>query len=229
VLDKEPDFVVGLYHAMFTNESVASRERFEQLGVPTYLSPTSCLPEEAPLAEPVELSDIYGEIADIAEVFGVPERGERLISELRDQVAADQARVAALDLPEDTSVLFWFAQTEAPYVAGATGSPGIMARTLGVRNAYDDADSMWPQVNWEDVLQRDPTMLVLGDLTRDGEGQSLDSKIEFLTTDPAVSQLSAVADERWLPMRGTELNITISTFDGITALADALVDFAADR
>jgi iron complex transport system substrate-binding protein len=99
VLDKEPDFVVGLYHAMFTNERVASRERFEQLGVPTYLSPTSCLPEEAPLAEPVELSDIYGEIADIAEVFGVPERGERLISELRDQVAADQARVAAIDLP----------------------------------------------------------------------------------------------------------------------------------
>lgn len=228
VLDKEPDFVIGLYHAMFTDARVASRERFAELGVPTYLSPTSCLPEEAPLAEPVELEDIYGEIADVAKIFGVPQRGERLIAELKRKVQAAQDRVAAVDLPDDASVLFWFAQTRSPYVAGATGSPGIMARTLGVRNAYEDAESMWPQVSWEDVLKRDPTLLVLGDLTREGEGQTLKSKIEFLTGDAAVSQLSAVPDRKWIPMRGTELNITLSTFDGIEKLADALVKFATD-
>lgn len=227
VLDKEPDLVMGLYHAIFTDSRVASRERFHEVGVPTYLSPTSCLPEEAPLSEPVELADIYGEITDIARIFGVPDRGKRLIAKLKNQVQSAKDRVAALNLPDDTSVLFWFAQTAAPYVAGASGSPGTMTRALGVRNAYEDADSMWPQVNWEDVLQRDPSVLVLGDLTRDGEGQSLDSKIDFLTTDPAMSQLSAVTERRWIPMRGSELNVTVSTFDGIEKLADALVEFAA--
>lgn len=224
VLDLEPDFVMGLYHAMFTDDRVASRDRFEELGVPTYLSPTSCFPEDAALEEPVDLVDIYGEVTDVARIFGVPERGERLVTQLRRRVADARRKVADLDLPKDFSVMFWFGQTESPYVAGATGSPAIMARALGVANAYDDVDAMWPQVSWEDVLQRDPTMLVMADLTREGPGQSLQSKVDFITSDPAVRQLGAVRDERWVAMRGTELNITISTVDGIEKLADQLVE-----
>jgi iron complex transport system substrate-binding protein len=224
VLDTEPDIVLGAYQAIFTDQRVASRDRFEQLGVPTYLSPSSCLPEEAPLPEPTTLEDIYREVHEIATIFGVPGRGDTLVAGLRERVTAAQAEVEAVDLPADTSVLFWFARTESPYVAGATGSPAIMTRTLGVRNAYEDVASMWPQVGWEDVLARDPTLLVLGDLTRDGEGDSLAAKRDFLRTDPAVSQLSAVRARRWLPMSGTALNISLRTVDGIEALADELVE-----
>jgi iron complex transport system substrate-binding protein len=223
VLDTEPDIVLGAYQAIFTDQRVASRDRFAQLGVPTYLSPSSCLPEEAPLPEPTTLDDIYREVREIATIFGVPERGETLVAELRERVTTAQARVDDVDLPAGTSVMFWFARTESPYVAGATGSPAIMARTLGVRNAYDDVASMWPQVSWEDVLHRNPTLLVLGDLTRDGEGDSLAAKLRFLRTDPAVSQLDAARAERWLPMSGTALNISLRTVDGIEALADELV------
>ncbi|SNR68916.1 iron complex transport system substrate-binding protein [Haloechinothrix alba] len=224
VLDTEPDFVIGAYHAMFTDGRVAPRERFEELGVPTYLSPSSCEPEAAELDEPVELEDLYGEIADVAEIFGVPERGEDLIDELRERVGEAVDRVRRADVPESTSVMFWFAQTDAPYMAGATGAPAAMTRELGVDNSYSDVDSMWPQVNWEDVLDRDPDLLVLGDLTRDGEGQSVESKTGFLENDPAVSELSVVDDQRWMPMTGSELNITIRTVDGIESLADTLVE-----
>lgn len=223
VLATEPDFVIGLYHAIFTDERVASRDRFEQLGIPTYLSPTSCLPEETVLDEPVNMEDIYGEITDVARIFDVEDRGTELVGELRRRVERAREQVAGLNLPDDFSVLYWFGQTESPYVAGSTGSPSIMSRALGIDNAYDDVDSLWPQVGWEDVLHRDPTLLVLADLTRSGPGQSMKSKVDFLTGDPAVSRLSAVEHEQWMPMRGTELNITISTIDGIERLAEKLV------
>ncbi|SDC33532.1 ABC transporter substrate-binding protein [Actinokineospora iranica] len=223
VLTVEPDFVIGLYHAMFTDERVATRDRFQELGVPTYLSPTSCLPESAVLDKPVELADIYREVLDVARIFGVPERGDALVARLRERVARAQERVAALKLQADFSAVFWFGQTESPYMAGSTGSPAIMARALGIRNAYADVASLWPQVSWEDVLRRDPDLIVLADLTREGPGQSMKSKVDFLTADPAVRQLGAVQATRWLPMRGTELNITISTVDGIEKLADTLV------
>lgn len=229
VLDTQPDFVIGLYHAIFTDERVASRDRFAELGVPTYLSPTSCYPEEKILDKAVTLDDIYGEITDVAAIFDVPERGQKLVAELKARVAEAQRKVAGLDLPDDFSVLFWFGQNESPYVAGSTGSPAIMARTLGVRNAYDDVDSLWPQVGWEDVLDRDPSLLVMADLTRKGPGQSMRSKIDFITADPAISQLAAVKKQRWLGLRGTELNITIRTVDGIVKLADTLVELYADR
>lgn len=229
VLGKEPDFVIGLYHAIFTDDRVASRERFAELGIPTYLSPTSCLPEETVLDEPVTLEDIYGEVRDVARIFGVPERGERLVADLRRRVADARERVNALNLPKDFEALFWFGQTESPYMAGGTGSPAIMARALGIDNVYDEAESLWPQVSWEDVLRRDPDLLVLADLTREGPGQSMRSKVDFLTTDPAVRRLSAVRAKRWMPMRGTELNMTISTVDGIEKLAERLVELYGER
>ena len=229
VLGVEPDLVIGLYHAMFTDERVASRDRFEEMGVATYLSPTSCQPEEAPLPEPVELEDVYREVTEVARIFGVPERGERLVAQLHGRVAAARQKVGGLALPPGFSVMFWFGQTDSPYVAGATGSPAIMARELGIANAYEDADAMWPQVSWEDVLRRDPTLVVMADLTRDGPGQSLASKVEFVTGHPALRQLGAVRRERWLPMRGTELNITISTVDGVEKLADEMVRLYGQR
>ena len=229
VLATEPDLVLGAYQAIFTDQSVASRDRFAQLGVATYLSPSNCLPEEAPLAAPTELDDIYQEVREIAALFGVPERGEALVGQLRGRVEAARARVAGLRSRDAQSVLFWFARTESPYVAGGTGSPGIMARALGVRNAYDDVASMWPQVGWEDVLSRRPTVLVVGDLTRDQEGDSLESKIRFLRADPAVSQLDAVRREDWIPMSGTALNVSMRTVDGIEALAGKLVALEQQR
>ncbi|TWF95671.1 ABC transporter substrate-binding protein [Saccharopolyspora dendranthemae] len=221
VLATEPDLVLGAYQAVFTDEGVASRERFGELGVPTYLSPSNCMPEEAPLAEPVELDDIYREVHEIAMIFDVPQRGEALVSELRQRVEAARRKATP---SQDTSVLFWFARTESPYMAGSTGSPAIMTRTLGVRNAYDDVRSMWPQVSWEDVLARDPDLLVLGDLTRDGEGDSLAAKQQFLRTDPAVSRLPAVAEGRWMGMTGTEMNVSMRTITGIERLADRLAE-----
>lgn len=222
VLAQEPDFVIGLYNEIFTDERVASRDRFEELGVPTYLSPTSCDPEGTVLEEPVELEDIYGEITEVARIFGVPERGEKLVARLRQRVAAARQKVAGLDLPQDFSVMFWFGQTESPYVAGSAGSPAIMARELGIDNAYGDVDSLWPQVSWEDVLDRNPSMIVMADLTREGPGQSMKSKVDFVISDPALKQLAAMGDRNWIGMRGTELNITISTIDGIEKVADAL-------
>lgn len=223
VLDAEPDFVMGLYHAMFTDDRVATRDSFEEVGVRTWLSPTSCFPEDQTLGEPVELADIYGEITDIAHIFGVPERGEELVAELEQTVSAAQEKVNSLELPEDFSTIFWFGQNEPPYLAGSTGAPQIMARTLGIENAYADLSQHWAEVGWDDILHRSPDVIVAGDLTRDGEGQSLQAKIDFVAADAAISQLPAAREERWVPMRGTELNITISTIDGIEKLADALV------
>ncbi|MEB3372188.1 ABC transporter substrate-binding protein [Saccharopolyspora mangrovi] len=221
VLATEPDVVLGAYRAVFTDEGVAARERFAELGVPTYLSPSNCLPEEAPLGDPVELDDIYREVREIATLFDVEERGEALVAQLQQRVAAAQRKAPSI---KDTSVLFWFARTESPYMAGSTGSPAIMTRALGVRNAYDDVRSMWPQVSWEDVLARDPDLLVLGDLTRDGEGDSLAAKQQFLRTDPAMSQLPAVRVGRWMSMTGTEMNVSLRTITGIERLADRLAE-----
>jgi iron complex transport system substrate-binding protein len=229
VLEAEPDFVVAGFDSMYTDERVATRDRFAELGVATWLSPAYCHGEQTALDSPFELDDLYTEITDLAAIFGVAERGAELIDELRAQVADAQERVAGLELPEDYSVVFWYGTNDAPYMAGGTSAPALIARTLGVVNVYDDNDAMWPQVNWEDVLERDPDLFVMADLTREGEGQSMAQKIDYITGDPAISQLPAVRAEAWMPMRGMDLDPTINTVQGIVKMADHLVESFGDR
>ena len=45
----------------------------------------------------------------------------------------------------------------------------------GARNAFADNRQLWPEISWEAILQRDPDVLVLADLTRGKDGDSVDS------------------------------------------------------
>ena len=103
-----------------------------------------------------------------------------------DLVAGLQQRLDAVT-PADSGVTaaFWFSDIRTPYLAGCCGSPGIIAAETGLRNVFDDTHDEWPQVSWETVADRDPDVLVLADLSRRTiDGDALESKIEFLESNP---------------------------------------------
>ena len=226
VLDTEPDFVSASFEAALGTGGVAERDQFERLGVPTYLSPTDCEDKagvsgnsDGTRSAPLSMDTVYREIRDLAAIFDVRERGEQLIDDLQARYAAATARIAA----SRASLAFWYADTNTPYVAGCCGAPGIIARAVGAKNVFDDTMDEWPQVSWEAVLDRDPTALVLTDLSRRSiSGDGLDSKIAFLESDPVASRLTAVRERRYLVVGGADLNPSIRTVDGVEKVADTL-------
>ncbi|MFD4369755.1 ABC transporter substrate-binding protein [Rhodococcus sp. NPDC058521] len=226
VLDTEPDFVSASFvGTLGPGGGVADRDQFDKLGVPNYVSPADCEGKtdggdsDGARTEPLRIDAIYKEIRDLAAVFDVRERGEQFVSELqaRFEVASD-----AIDA-SGVSLAYWFADIQAPYMAGCCGSPGVMTDSVGAQNIFADTADEWPQVSWETVLDRDPTALVLGDLSRRSiEGDSLDSKIAFLESNPVTQRLSAVRDKRYIIVNGADMNPSIRTVDGVEKVAEAL-------
>jgi iron complex transport system substrate-binding protein len=226
VLDAEPDFVTASFVSTLGTGGVATREQFEELGVPTYVSPTDCAAGkdndsggDGSRSEPLTLDAVYGEIRDLALLFGVQERGEELIAELEGRVAA-----ATEDLDASgVSLMYWFANSQSPYLAGCCGAPGAITRAVGADNAFDDTHDEWPQINWETVADRDPDVIVLGDLTRDSQtAESADAKIAFLESHPATGNLTAVREERYVLLSGQAMNPSIRTVEGIERVAEDL-------
>lgn len=86
VLAEKPDFVYATFDWSFTDEGVAPREQFERLGVPTYQSSSEC-GDRTRSRTGRSLDDLYAEIADLATIFGVPERGDDLVASLRSRSA----------------------------------------------------------------------------------------------------------------------------------------------
>ncbi|MFB8045684.1 ABC transporter substrate-binding protein [Streptomyces hydrogenans] len=225
VLDAEPDFVGASFLYTLGKGGVAPRERFAKLGVPTYVSPADCVGKDnsgdgdGVRTEPLTMESVYGEVRDLARVFGVPERGEKLVGELRARV---ERATAGADFG-GASVLYWFSDSQGPYMAGCCGAPGIVSGTLGVKNVFDDTKEEWPQINWETVVDRDPDVLVIADLTRRAQSaESAAKKIEFLESHPVTRNMTAVRKKRYVLLSGQAMNPTIRTVEGIEKVAAAL-------
>ncbi|WP_435108543.1 ABC transporter substrate-binding protein [Nocardiopsis synnemataformans] len=226
VLDAEPDLVTASFVSTLGTGGVATREQFQELGVPTYVSPTDCAAGkdndsggDGSRSEPLTLDAVHGEIRDLALLFGVEERGEELIAELEGRV---EAATGDLDA-SGVSLMYWFANSQSPYLAGCCGAPGVITRAVGAQNAFDDTHDEWPQINWETVADRDPDVIVLGDLTRESQtAESADAKIAFLESNPATRELTAVREERYVLLSGQAMNPSIRTVEGIEQVADGL-------
>ncbi|MCX5498574.1 ABC transporter substrate-binding protein [Streptomyces sp. NBC_00053] len=228
VLDREPDFVSASFESTLAKGGVAPREQFESLGVPTYVSPADCTGKDnsgggdGARTAPLTMDSVYGEVRDLARVFGVPERGDALVAALRERVKKATEDIDA----SGTTLLYWFSDSKAPYLAGCCGAPGIITEELGAKNVFDDTHEEWPQISWETVADRNPDVLVIGDLTRKAQtAESAAKKIEFLESNPATKNMDAVRHKRYVLLSGQAMNPSVRTVEGVERVAAGLRGF----
>ncbi|MFG2561281.1 ABC transporter substrate-binding protein [Streptomyces sp. NPDC048496] len=228
VLDQEPDFVSASFESTLAKGGVAPREQFEELGVPTYVSPADCTGKDnsgggdGARTEALTMDSVYGEVRDLAKVFGVQQRGDELVARLRERVRKATDGIDA----SDATLLYWFSDSKAPYLAGCCGAPGVITRELGAKNVFDDTHEEWPQISWETVADRNPDVLVIGDLTRRAQtAESAAKKIEFLESNPATKNMDAVEHKRYVLLSGQAMNPSIRTVEGLEQVAAGLRTF----
>lgn len=218
LLDADPDFVTASFGRHYKDEGgVVSRERLAETSIGSYLSPTDCEGDMSingggTRTEPLTLDSLYQEIRDLALIFDVQDRGEELVADL--EARTDDA-LQGVDLGGST-VAFWFADTNTPYIAGGLGSASLLADLTGMQNVFADTADDWPAVGWETFVSEDPQIIVLGDLQRDRfPGDRLADKEAFLAADPLTSTLEAVQNECYISLHGAEMNPSIRYIDGL--------------
>lgn len=230
ILAENPDFVAAALPTLLGPDSkVAKREDFEKVGIPSYLSPSTCLSTE-------EVKDAYGsrnelwnmdllyrEIDELSQIFDVADRGKALIADFKAREAALRAGVPAGG--KKLSYVFWFSSPSPSadaYVGGKNSASGFIADMLGGENAIS-AEAEWPTLGWESIIAANPDVIVVASLDRNRwELDKPEAKIDFLTTDPAVSQLPAVKNKAMVVMDGQAMNPTIRTLYGAEQVAEQL-------
>ena len=231
VLAEDPDFVASALPSLIgPNSKVAKREDFDKMGVPTYLSPGTCLADggsKDPYGSRNQLWSpelTYREIDELSRIFDVPARGQALIADLKARVkkarqTAEKAGVTG------KSYLFWFSSPSPSadaYVAGKNGASGYIASVLGGRNAVQN-ETEWPTMNWESLIATQPDVVVVATLDRNRwELDRPEAKIKFLTTDTATREMPAVKNGAMVVMDGSAMNPSVRTIYGAEQVAEAL-------
>lgn len=235
-----PDLVVSSFKALYTQDKVGTREELAGLGLPSYVSAVECPGESTPAAEgaagadsagdgvgdgvggaaPFEL--LFQDYQNLGEILGVRDRAERLVARQR-KVLREAAELRRDVSGEPTVVWLYSTINGLPYVAGAGGMPSAMSRLVGAKNAFDDVPEQWPEVSWEQIVQRDPDFLVVGDLSERGApGDSAAEKVAMLRREPAVAQLDAVRQGRIIEVPGIEMDPSVRNVHTLRLLMDGM-------
>lgn len=230
VVSRKPQLVTTQFEWQIGPKGVVGTpQQFADLGIPVYTSPADCQGKDNAGAgdglrtAAFDMGLIYREIDDMARIFDVKDRGDKLIAELKAREEAARKKIAGYG--GKVSAVFWFSSSQMkadPYVAGRRGAPAYIMATLGIRNVIE-TDEEWPTIGWETIARANPTVIVAGKMDRRRyPADDITAKLAFLKSDPVTSLMPAVKADRIVELDAQAMNPTIRTIDGIEALAEAV-------
>ena len=238
VLSKRPELVVAQYEWHIGKQgTVATREQFHDMGIPTYILPMDCDHKDNSVGldgtrlNPFSTDSLYKSIDQLAAIFNVTERGNRIIDHLkeREEKAIKRAHLAMEEqgsIKQEFSAVFWFsssAMNTDPFVAGKIGPAAYLMEALGINNVVQSNEE-WPTTGWETIAKANPDMIVIAKMNRRRfPADDYLKKIEFLKTDPVTKEMQAVKNDRIVIIDALEMDATIRIINGLETLTEAVV------
>jgi iron complex transport system substrate-binding protein len=163
-------------------------QTLQPLGINVYELTESCaFVMKRPAAS---LEDTYNDLRNLGKIFDVQDRANALIAQMQAQV--DEVRQ---DLPADKPRVFLYDSGEdRAMTSGRLGMPQALIDAAGGRNVLDDVDASWTRVNWENVVERNPQVIVIVDY---GE-VTAEQKVQFLLNNQALQSVDAIKHQRFI-------------------------------
>ncbi|MFB0632910.1 ABC transporter substrate-binding protein [Streptomyces sp. AB3(2024)] len=214
LLGADPDFVYGGYASAFDKGQGRDREGLARSGIGSRLSVEYCT------RGPVGLAQLKTEITEVARTFGVPERGAALVEDEQRRVDAVTARLK--DAPRPPVFVYDSGEGSA-FTSGGKGIGNEIVTLAGGTNVFADLDDTFGDVSWEKVIERKPEVVLIYDYG----GTTVESKKQRLLNDPALAQVPAVKNRRFvvLPLSSAVLGVRVA--DAVESLGRQLHPDAA--
>ena len=89
---------------------------------------------------------------------------------------------------------------DVPFTAGRYAMPTALIEAAGGKNIMDDFEKSWGTVTWEEVVERNPEIIVIinyGNVTAE-------EKRDFMISNPAFSGLDAVKNNKFVTLEYVE-------------------------
>ena len=211
----EPDFIYGAYGSAFNDEAAGSRAELAELGISSYLSVASC--EEAGLRpHAVTFATLFDEITTIGRIFGVAERAASLVDEM--QATLDEVAATIGEETEPLRVFWYDSGADAPLAGACCGAPAMLMDAVGAKNLFADIPGTWATVTWEEVVAREPEVIVLADAA----WSTAREKADLLRNDPSFASIPAVQAGRFVIIPFGATTLSVRNVEGAVTLAQGL-------
>lgn len=137
------------------------------------------------------LGSVYVDLTNLGKIFGVEQRAETLVAELRGRI--DKLEQSHPGGAEPARVFVYDSGTDQPFTSGKYASPNDIIAAAGGRNVLDTVEKDFTTVGWEPVAAADPEVIIIIDYA----DQPAADKQAFLESFPALRSEPAVQQDRY--------------------------------
>lgn len=165
--------------------------------------------------EKVSMDDMYNDLLNLGEIFAVKDKAQELVDGYKADLAAFQADLNAGDTP--LRVFVYDSGEDTPFTAGRYAMPTALIEAAGGENILGDFEKSWATVTWEEVVERNPEMIVIvnyGNVTAE-------QKREFMMSNPAFADIDAVKNDRFVTLEYVEATPGPRNINAIKKLSSA--------
>ena len=205
-------FFAGWNYGMKVGGEVTP-ETLKLFGIKVYELTESC--SHIMDKDKASLKDMYADILNLGKIFGVKSRAEALVESYKSELEIFKAKLVNID--EGLRVFVYDSGEDAPFTAGRYAMPTALIEAAGGQNIMDDFNKSWGTVTWEEVIDRDPQVVVIvnyGDVTAE-------QKRDYMMSNPAFKNISAVKNDRFVTLEYVEATPGPRNIQAIKHLADA--------
>ena len=188
-------FFAGWNYGMKVGGEVTP-ETLELFGIKVYELTESC--SHIMDKDKASLEDMYNDLLNLGKIFGVEDRAKTLVASYKLELKNFEEDLKNID--QGLRVFVYDSGEDAPFTAGRYAMPTALIEAAGGQNIMDDFNKSWGTVTWEEVVDRDPQVVVIinyGDVTAE-------QKREYMMSNPAFKNISAVKNNRFVTLEYVE-------------------------
>ena len=136
--------------------------------------------------------EAYSEIRTLGKIFKIEARAEEFIKEQERRIKAVADKLKGR---EPLRVLVYDSGSSGVFTCAGNNFESLLIERAGGKNIFGDlGGKQWVTVSYEEVLERDPQVIVIHDY----DSPSVEAKITEIKANSALSQLDCVKNERFV-------------------------------
>lgn len=204
-------FFAGWNYGMKVGGEVTP-ETLDPFGIQVYELTESC--NHIMQKDKASIDDMYNDLLNLGRIFDVEDKATALVQGYRAELAAFADN---LETDAPLRVFVYDSGEDAPFTAGLYAMPTALIEAAGGVNVMDDFNKSWGSVTWEEVVERNPEVIVIvnyGNVTAE-------QKREFMISNPAFAELDAVKNDRFVTLEYVEATPGPRNIRAIKTLATA--------
>ena len=204
-------FFAGWNYGMKVGGEVTP-ETLKPFGINVYELTESCI--HIMSKKKASMDDMYNDLLNLGLIFQIENRAKKLVDAYRSDLKKFTQKLESIPTKK---VFVYDSGEDTPFTAGRYAMPTALIEAAGGINIMDDFQKSWGTVTWEEVIDRNPEIVVIVNYGK----VTAEQKRKFMMSNPAFANIDAVKNDRFVTLEYVEATPGPRNIKAIKKLAKA--------